>query len=51
MAICRPNGMGLANLDSGAITAFATTFKDYPPRVAPERQGDVVVLAERGNGR
>lgn len=31
MVISGPNCMGHANLNSRAITAFATLFKDYPP--------------------
>ncbi len=31
MAVCGPNCMGLANLNTRAISAFATLLKDYPP--------------------
>ena len=32
MLICGPNCMGLANMNTRAITAFATLLKDYPPK-------------------
>ncbi len=35
MAIAGPNCMGLANLTTRAITAFATTFRAFRRRTAP----------------
>lgn len=45
MAICGPNCMGLANLNTRAITAFATVLKDYPPR----EPGHIALLTQSGN--
>ena len=46
MLICGPNCMGLADLNSNAITAFATLFKDFPPI---EAKGNVSVITQSGN--
>jgi acyl-CoA synthetase (NDP forming) len=46
MLICGPNCMGLANLTTRAITAFATTFKDYPPL---EQVGNIGLITQSGN--
>lgn len=46
MLVCGPNCMGLANLNTRAITAFATLFKDYPPR---HRDGHVGLITQSGN--
>ncbi|CAG9182905.1 Trans-feruloyl-CoA synthase FCS1 [Cupriavidus pinatubonensis] len=46
MAIAGPNCMGLANLTTRAITAFATTFRAYPPQDSP---GHVSLLTQSGN--
>ncbi|QYY29882.1 MULTISPECIES: acetate--CoA ligase family protein [Cupriavidus] len=46
MAIAGPNCMGLANLTTRAITAFATTFRAYPPQDGP---GHVSLLTQSGN--
>ncbi|GLC91901.1 hypothetical protein Tamer19_13090 [Cupriavidus sp. TA19] len=46
MAIAGPNCMGLANLTTRAITAFATTFRAYPPQDGP---GAVSLLTQSGN--
>lgn len=45
MAICGPNCMGLANLNTRAITAFATLLKDYPPG----EPGHTALLTQSGN--
>jgi len=45
MAICGPNCMGLANLNTRAITAFATLLKDYPPG----EQGHTALVTQSGN--
>jgi len=45
MAICGPNCMGLANMSTRAITAFATLLKDYPPR----EQGHTALVTQSGN--
>jgi len=46
MAIAGPNCMGMANLTSRAITAFATTFRSSPPQDGP---GTVSLLTQSGN--
>jgi acyl-CoA synthetase (NDP forming) len=46
MAIAGPNCMGLANLTTRAITAFATTFRAFPPQEDP---GHVSLLTQSGN--
>ncbi|MCY1206271.1 Protein lysine acetyltransferase Pat [compost metagenome] len=46
MAIAGPNCMGLANLTTRAITAFATTFRAFPPQDGP---GAVSLLTQSGN--
>jgi acyl-CoA synthetase (NDP forming) len=46
MLVCGPNCMGLANLNTRAITAFATTFKDYPPC---GQAGNVGLVTQSGN--
>ncbi|WP_327196052.1 acetate--CoA ligase family protein [Noviherbaspirillum sp. Root189] len=46
MAVCGPNCMGLANLSTGAITAFATIFRDYPPNTGA---GHVSLVTQSGN--
>ncbi|AGW95044.1 MULTISPECIES: acetate--CoA ligase family protein [Cupriavidus] len=46
MAIAGPNCMGLANLTTRAITAFATTFRAFPPQDGP---GHVSLLTQSGN--
>lgn len=46
MLICGPNCMGLADLNSNAITAFATLFKDFPPVAV---KGNVSVVTQSGN--
>ncbi|KWR74631.1 acetate--CoA ligase family protein [Cupriavidus sp. IDO] len=46
MAIAGPNCMGLANLTTRAITAFATTFRAFPPQDGP---GTVSLLTQSGN--
>jgi len=46
MLICGPNCMGLADLNSNAITAFATLFKDFPP---VKVKGNVSVITQSGN--
>lgn len=46
MAIAGPNCMGLANLTTRAITAFATTFRTFPPQDGP---GAVSLLTQSGN--
>ncbi|WYX30835.1 acetate--CoA ligase family protein [Achromobacter denitrificans] len=45
MAVCGPNCMGLANLNTRAISAFATLLKDYPP----SEPGHVALLTQSGN--
>lgn len=45
MAICGPNCMGLANMNTRAITAFATLLKDYPPR----ELGHTALVTQSGN--
>lgn len=45
MLICGPNCMGLANFNTRAITAFATLFKDYPPR----GEGHTSLITQSGN--
>jgi acyl-CoA synthetase (NDP forming) len=45
MLICGPNCMGLANMNTRAITAFATLLKDYPPK-AP---GSIALVTQSGN--
>ncbi|WP_116382014.1 acetate--CoA ligase family protein [Cupriavidus taiwanensis] len=46
MAIAGPNCMGLANLTTRAVTAFATTFRAFPPQDGP---GHVSLLTQSGN--
>ncbi|MFC7518138.1 acetate--CoA ligase family protein [Herbaspirillum sp. GCM10030257] len=46
MAVCGPNCMGLANLNTRAITAFATIFRDYPPNTGA---GHVSLVTQSGN--
>ncbi|MGO4331757.1 acetate--CoA ligase family protein, partial [Cupriavidus sp. M-11] len=46
MAIAGPNCMGLANLTTRAVTAFATTFRTCPPPPGP---GSVSLLTQSGN--
>ncbi|WP_427306027.1 acetate--CoA ligase family protein [Cupriavidus sp. H39] len=46
MAIAGPNCMGLANLTTRAVTAFATTFRAFPPQDGP---GAVSLLTQSGN--
>ncbi|MBB3008713.1 acetate--CoA ligase family protein [Cupriavidus alkaliphilus] len=46
MAIAGPNCMGLANLTTRAVTAFATTFRAFPPQDGP---GRVSLLTQSGN--
>ena len=45
MAICGPNCMGLANMNTRAITAFATLLKDYPPH----EEGHIALITQSGN--
>ena len=45
MAICGPNCMGLVNLSTNAVTAFATMLKHYMPREA----GNVALVTQSGN--
>lgn len=46
MLLCGPNCMGLANLNTRAITAFATLFDDYPPSA---ESGNVSLVTQSGN--
>lgn len=49
MVISGPNCMGHANLNTRAITAFATLFKDYPPPKPGDELGHIGLVTQSGN--